>query len=88
LLNNAFAGCNVKYALIFLLILVIFIISVTFGAHNDQVITFNYLLAQGQYRLGSGPRLGDLRSVLLARTFLADARRTEDQTIGATASAS
>jgi len=43
----------VKYALIFLLILVIFIISVTFGAHNDQIITFNYLLAQGQYRVST-----------------------------------
>lgn len=42
-----------KYALIFLLILVIFIISVTFGAHNDQIITFNYLLAQGQYRVST-----------------------------------
>ncbi|VTR36900.1 Inner membrane protein yciS [Serratia fonticola] len=33
-----------KYLLIFLLVLVIFVASVTLGAHNDQVVTFNYLL--------------------------------------------
>ncbi|WP_394514886.1 LapA family protein [Pantoea sp. SGAir0215] len=42
-----------KYLLIFLVILVIFIISVTLGAHNDQVITFNYLLAQGDFRIST-----------------------------------
>nr|WP_275051446.1 LapA family protein [Brenneria goodwinii] len=39
--------------LIFLLVLAIFIISVTLGAHNDQTITFNYLLAQGDYRIST-----------------------------------
>jgi len=43
----------VKYLLIFLLVLVIFIISITLGAHNDQVVIFNYLLAQGQYRVST-----------------------------------
>lgn len=42
-----------KYVLIILLVLVIFIISVTFGAHNDQVVTFNYLLAQRQFRVST-----------------------------------
>lgn len=42
-----------KYVLIILLVLVIFIISVTFGAHNDQVVTFNYLLAQSQFRMST-----------------------------------
>ncbi|WP_406703878.1 LapA family protein [Sodalis sp.] len=42
-----------KYVLIILLVLVIFIISVTFGAHNDQVVTFNYLLAQSQFRVST-----------------------------------
>lgn len=42
-----------KYLLIFLLVLVIFIISITLGAHNDQVVSFNYLLAQGQYRVST-----------------------------------
>jgi putative membrane protein len=43
----------VKYLLIFLLVLVIFVTSVTLGAHNDQVVTFNYLLAQGEYRVST-----------------------------------
>ncbi|CNH09537.1 LapA family protein [Yersinia pekkanenii] len=50
-----------KYLLIFLLVLVIFVISVTLGANNDQVVTFNYLLAQGEYRV----------STLLAMLFAA-----------------
>lgn len=37
----------------FLVVLVIFIISVTLGAHNDQVITFNYLLAQGEFSIST-----------------------------------
>lgn len=50
-----------KYLLISLLVLVIFVISVTLGANNDQVVTFNYLLAQGEYRV----------STLLATLFAA-----------------
>ena len=42
-----------KYLLIFLLVLVIFIISVTLGAHNDQVVSFNFLIAQGDYRIST-----------------------------------
>ena len=42
-----------KYLLIFLLVLVIFIISVTLGAHNDQIVSFNYLIAQGEYRIST-----------------------------------
>lgn len=42
-----------KYLLICLLILVIFVISVTLGAHNDQIVSFNYLLAQGKYRIST-----------------------------------
>lgn len=42
-----------KYLLIFLLVLAIFIISITLGAHNDQVVTFNYLVAQGEYRVST-----------------------------------
>lgn len=53
-----------KYLLIFLVVLVIFIISITLGAHNDQVVTFNYLLAQGQYRIST------LLAVLFAAGFL------------------
>nr|WP_233527694.1 LapA family protein [Serratia sp. PAMC26656] len=39
--------------LIFLLVLVVFVISVTLGAHNDQVVSFNYLVAQGDYRIST-----------------------------------
>lgn len=42
-----------KYVLIFLLVLVIFVISVTLGANNDQLVMFNYLLAQGEYRIST-----------------------------------
>lgn len=42
-----------KYLLIFLVLLVIIVISITLGAHNDQVVTFNYLLAQGDYRVST-----------------------------------
>lgn len=42
-----------KYLLIFLLVLAIFIISITLGAHNEQLVTFNYLLAQGEYRVST-----------------------------------
>ncbi len=64
-----------KYLLIFLLVLAIFVISVTLGAQNDQQVTFNYLLAQGvpYFHIAGGIvccgvcyRLADLRSVLAA----------------------
>lgn len=42
-----------KYFLIFLLLLAIFVISVTLGAQNDQQVTFNYLLAQGEFRIST-----------------------------------
>lgn len=42
-----------KYLLLFLLVLVIFIISVTLGAHNDQVVSFNFLIAQSEYRIST-----------------------------------
>ncbi len=42
-----------KYLVIFLVVLVIFIISITLGAKNDQVVTFNYLLAQGDFRVST-----------------------------------
>lgn len=42
-----------KYLLIFLLVLAIFVISVTLGAQNDQQVTFNFLLAQDEYRIST-----------------------------------
>ncbi|WP_313610217.1 LapA family protein [Atlantibacter hermannii] len=53
-----------KYLLIFLLVLAIFVISVTLGAQNDQQVTFNYLLAQGEYRIST------LLAVLFATGFI------------------
>src|SRR5476651_2259574 len=55
---------NVKYLLIFLMLLVILVISITLGAHNDQVVTFNYLLAQCDYRVST------LLAVLFATGFV------------------
>ena len=52
-----------KYLLIFLLVLAIFVISVTLGAQNDQLVTFNYLLAQGEFRIST------LLAVLFAAGF-------------------
>lgn len=52
-----------KYLLIFLLVLAIFVISVTLGAQNDQIVTFNYLLAQGEFRIST------LLAVLFAAGF-------------------
>ncbi|VAX76810.1 Lipopolysaccharide assembly protein A [Serratia symbiotica] len=42
-----------KYLLIFLFGLVIFVISLTFSMHNDQVITINYLIAKGDYQVSA-----------------------------------
>ncbi len=73
-----------KYLLIFLLVLAIFVISVTLGAQNDQQVTFNYLLAQGEYRsfhiaggivcCGVCYRLVDLWPVLAASSCFPGAR--------------
>ena len=57
-------GSNVKYLLIFLLVLAIFVVSVTLGAQNDQQVTFNFLLAQGEYRIST------LLAVLFAAGFV------------------
>ncbi len=50
-----------KYLLIFLLVLAIFVISITLGAQNDQVVNFNFLIVKGEYRV----------STLLATLFAA-----------------
>ncbi|MGL5727771.1 MAG: DUF1049 domain-containing protein, partial [Plesiomonas sp.] len=42
-----------KYLLGFLIALAVFIIGVTLGAQNETLVTFNYLLAQGEFRLSS-----------------------------------
>lgn len=42
-----------KYLLIFVVVLFIFIVSFTFGAKNEQIVTFNLLVAQGDFRLSN-----------------------------------
>nr|WP_246545138.1 LapA family protein [Photorhabdus hainanensis] len=50
--------------MILLLVLVIFVISVTLGSNNDQVVTFNYLIAKGNYSVST------LLAVLFASGFV------------------
>lgn len=42
-----------KYFLIFLLLLVIVVLSLTLGAQNNQLVRFNFLLVQGEYRIST-----------------------------------
>ncbi|WP_392553452.1 lipopolysaccharide assembly protein LapA domain-containing protein [Orbus wheelerorum] len=42
-----------KFVIIFLLLIVIFAISITLGANNNQTVVFNYLLAQTECRLST-----------------------------------
>nr|WP_218167239.1 LapA family protein [Cedecea sp. P7760] len=46
------------------MVLAIFVVSVTLGAQNDQVVNFNYLLAQGEYRVST------LLAILFAAGFI------------------
>ncbi|VAY02440.1 Lipopolysaccharide assembly protein A [Arsenophonus endosymbiont of Aleurodicus dispersus] len=49
-----------KFFLILLLVIVIFIASVTLGSSNNQIVTFNYLISKGDYPI----------SILLAVLFV------------------
>jgi len=42
-----------KFVILFLLLIVIFIISIALGANNDQLVVFNYLFAQTEFRLST-----------------------------------
>ncbi|VFP84382.1 Lipopolysaccharide assembly protein A [Candidatus Erwinia haradaeae] len=42
-----------KYFLIFLVIIVMLVFSIILGAHNDQVITFNYLIGQDEFHIAT-----------------------------------
>lgn len=44
---------KLKYLLIFIIVLFVFIVSVTLGSKNDQLVTFNFLLAESQFRLST-----------------------------------
>ncbi|MFS1563618.1 MAG: LapA family protein [Candidatus Arsenophonus phytopathogenicus] len=53
-----------KYFLILLLAVAIFIVSMTLGSSNNQIVTFNYLIAKGDYPIST------LLAVLFAVGFL------------------
>ncbi|AMA64647.1 Inner membrane protein YciS [Candidatus Arsenophonus lipoptenae] len=42
-----------KYFLILLFIIAVFIISMIFGSSNNQIITFNFLIAKGDYPIST-----------------------------------
>lgn len=43
----------IKYILGILIVIAVIIVAVTIGANNDQLITFNYIVAQTELRLSS-----------------------------------
>ncbi|OOF69502.1 LapA family protein [Rodentibacter caecimuris] len=43
----------IKYILTFVIILAIVLVAITIGANNDQIITFNYILAQSEIQLST-----------------------------------
>ena len=43
----------IKYVLGFIIILAIVLVAITVGANNDQIITFNYIVAQSQFQLST-----------------------------------
>lgn len=57
-------GSDVKYLVILLLVLAIFIVSVTLGAQNGTQVHFNYLIAQGEFSIST------LLAVLFGAGFL------------------
>ncbi|MBT0720783.1 DUF1049 domain-containing protein [Rosenbergiella collisarenosi] len=42
-----------KYLLIVIIVLFVFVASFTLGAKNEQLVTFNFLVAQGTFRLST-----------------------------------
>ncbi|WP_101775934.1 LapA family protein [Pasteurella oralis] len=43
----------IKYILGLVLVLAIVLVGVTIGANNDQIISFNYMVAQSEFRLST-----------------------------------
>ena len=43
----------IKYIFGLIIVLAIVLVAVTVGANNDQVITFNYIVAQSQFQLST-----------------------------------
>ncbi|HDR1555410.1 TPA: LapA family protein, partial [Pasteurella multocida] len=42
-----------KYILGLVLVLAIVLVAITIGANNDQIISFNYMVAQSEFRLST-----------------------------------
>lgn len=42
-----------KFVILFLILIVIFAVSITLGANNNQLIVFNYLLAKDEFKLST-----------------------------------
>ncbi|MDU8925164.1 LapA family protein [Pasteurellaceae bacterium LIM206] len=43
----------IKYILGFIIVIAIVLVAITVGANNDQIITFNYIVAQSELQLSS-----------------------------------
>ncbi|ACA31199.1 LapA family protein [Histophilus somni] len=43
----------IKYIIGFVLLITVVLVAVTIGANNDQIITFNYVVAQNEIRLST-----------------------------------
>ena len=43
----------IKYILGFVIVIAIVLVAITIGANNDQLITFNYVIAQSELRLST-----------------------------------
>ncbi|MFC1090239.1 LapA family protein [Pasteurella multocida] len=43
----------IKYILGLVLVLTIVLVAITIGANNDQIISFNYMVAQSEFRLST-----------------------------------
>ncbi|OOF37569.1 LapA family protein [Rodentibacter heidelbergensis] len=43
----------IKYIFGFIIALAIILVAITVGANNDQVITFNYIVAESQFQLST-----------------------------------
>ena len=43
----------IKYILSFIIVVAVILVGITIGANNDQLITFNYVVAQSELRLST-----------------------------------
>lgn len=79
-----------KYILAFILVVMIVLVAITFGVNNNQLITFNYMIAKSEMRIstlvavifGSGILFGWLISMIfyfkLKIKYLALARKQKN----------